>query len=103
MAFQVYAGNRSSQQDEGDNAQGDRCRGDVRGCLKSPDSVIFGDYTRSFQLPNIRAESYTCSNPSAKADNAMHSSMPELDSHQSHHAPRARAIGKTIGSTTVTQ
>jgi hypothetical protein len=57
-AFQVSAGNRSSQQDEGDNAQGDRCRGDVRGCLKSPDSVKFGDYTRSFQLPNIRAESY---------------------------------------------
>jgi hypothetical protein len=26
--------------------------------LKSPDSVKFGDYTRSFQLPNIRAESY---------------------------------------------
>ena len=30
----------------------------IRGCLKSPDSVKFGDYTRSFQLPNIRAESY---------------------------------------------
>jgi hypothetical protein len=28
--------------------------------LKSPDSVKFGDYTRSFQfpIPNIRAESY---------------------------------------------
>jgi hypothetical protein len=59
-AFQVSAGNRSSEQDDGDNAQGDRRRGDVRGCLKSPDSVKFGDYTRSFQfpIPNIRAESY---------------------------------------------
>jgi hypothetical protein len=57
-AFQVSAGNRSSQQDEGDNAQGDRYPGDVREYLKSPDSVKFGDYTRSFQLPNIRAESY---------------------------------------------
>jgi len=26
--------------------------------LKSPDSVKFGDYTRSFQLPNTWAESY---------------------------------------------
>jgi hypothetical protein len=57
-AFQVSAGNRSSEQDDGDNAQGDRRRGDVRGCLKSPDSVKFGDYTRSFQLPNTWAESY---------------------------------------------
>jgi hypothetical protein len=57
-AFQVSAGDRSGEQDDGDNAQGDRRRGDVRGCLKSPDSVKFGDYTRSFQLPNIRAESY---------------------------------------------
>jgi hypothetical protein len=31
---------------------------DLRGCLKSPDSVKFGDYTRSFQLPNTWAESY---------------------------------------------
>src|SRR5260370_36526183 len=30
----------------------------LRGCLKSPDSVQFGDYTRSFQLPNPWAESY---------------------------------------------
>ena len=30
----------------------------LRGCLKSPDSVKFGDYTRSFQLPNTWAESY---------------------------------------------
>jgi hypothetical protein len=30
----------------------------IRGCLKSPDSVKFGDYTRSFQLPNTWAESY---------------------------------------------
>jgi hypothetical protein len=26
--------------------------------LKSPDSVKFGDYTRSFQLPNTWSESY---------------------------------------------
>jgi len=26
--------------------------------LKSPDSVQFGDYTRSFQLPNTWVESY---------------------------------------------
>jgi hypothetical protein len=31
---------------------------DLRGCLKSPDSVKFDDYTRSFQLPNTWAESY---------------------------------------------
>jgi len=30
----------------------------LRGCLKSPNSVKFGDYTRSFQLPNTWAESY---------------------------------------------
>src|SRR5271165_1172998 len=30
----------------------------LRGCLKSPYSVKFGDYTRSFQLPNTWAESY---------------------------------------------
>ena len=34
-AFQVSAGNRSSQQDEGDNAQGDRCRGgEISGFFK---------------------------------------------------------------------
>src|SRR5271165_6038389 len=30
----------------------------LRGCLKSPDSVKFGDFNRSFQLPNTWAESY---------------------------------------------
>ena len=33
-------------------------RPDFGGCLRSPDSVKFGDYTRSFQLPNTWAESY---------------------------------------------
>jgi hypothetical protein len=47
-----------AQMSPASQGEGQLLKHPLRGCLKSPDSVKFGDYTRSFQLPNTWAESY---------------------------------------------